>query len=149
MAQPRRSGCLHTGRSSTSSGSERAPGRSHDVKGDLEALAGPALKVEPAAHPALHPGRSARVLIGDAVAGWLGELHPALVQDLELPLPPIVAEIDLEPLLERSVPVYEEVSKFPPVIRDLSIVIESERSAAEVLAEIALAVADEPAGPGR
>ena len=146
VAQPRRLGLLAFGPQLDEQwGASARRVDFHDVKGDLEALAGGALKVEPAAHPALHPGRSARVLIGDSVAGWLGELHPALLQELELPLPPIVAEVDLDLLLERSVPVYEEVSKFPPVIRDLSIVIEGDRSAAEVLAEIALAVAEEPA----
>jgi phenylalanyl-tRNA synthetase beta chain len=146
VAQPRRLGLLAFGPQLDEQwGASARRVDFHDVKGDLEALAGPGLKVEPAAHPALHPGRSARVLIGGAAAGWLGELHPALVQELELAQPPIVAELDLEPLLERSVPVYEEVSKFPPVIRDLSIVVGSERSAAEVLAEIALAVAGEPA----
>lgn len=116
-----------------------------DLKGDLEAVAGAALTAEPAPHVALHPGRSARLLLGGEPIGWIGELHPALQQDLELPQPPIVAELDIDALLQRHVPVYEEVSRFPPVIRDLSIVVSSDRSVAEVLAEIAAAVAEEPA----
>jgi len=116
-----------------------------DVKGDLEAIAGPTFAVEPAVHPALHPGRSARVLLGGVEAGWLGELHPGLVQELELPQPAIVAELDLDPLLERTVPIYREVSKFPPVVRDLSIVVDSGRPVSQVFAEIAEAVAGEPA----
>ncbi|MDZ7808935.1 MAG: hypothetical protein U5L11_00815 [Arhodomonas sp.] len=52
-----------------------------DVKGDLEALMAltgepDAFAFEPAEHPALHPGRSARVLRGRA-AGGLGRRHPS------------------------------------------------------------------------
>ena len=70
-----------------------------DVKGDLEALAAP-LTLTTVAHPlpALHPGRSARVLRATArVAGWLGELHPRLVRHFDLPDAPIVFELDLGP----------------------------------------------------
>jgi phenylalanyl-tRNA synthetase beta chain len=116
-----------------------------DVKRDLEALAGAALRLEPATHAALHPGRSARVLIGSSVVGWIGELHPALQQELELPQPPVLAEIELEPLLERIVPVHEEVSKFPPAIRDVAVVVQIDCAAARVLAEIDAAIAHEAA----
>ncbi len=116
-----------------------------DLKGDLEAIAGAALETEPTRHVALHPGRSARILLGGAPAGWLGELHPALMQELELSQPPILAELDLEPLLARAVPAHEEVSKYPPVIRDLSLVVGGETPAAQVLAGIHAAVREEPA----
>jgi len=48
-------------------------------------------------------------------------------------------------LLERIVPVYDEVSRFPAVVRDLAIVVDGDRPAARVLAEIAAAVAEEAA----
>ena len=55
-----------------------------DVKGDLEALAAPRrVATDPFAHPALHPGRSARVSIDGKVAGWMGELHPRLLRLFE------------------------------------------------------------------
>ncbi|MCO5105454.1 MAG: phenylalanine--tRNA ligase subunit beta [Burkholderiaceae bacterium] len=145
VAQPRRLGLLAFGPHLDEQwGASARRVDFFDVKGDLEAVAGVALGFEPAGHPALHPGRSACIVTSAGPAGWLGELHPALVQELELPLPPVVAEIDLDPLLERSVPVYEEVSKFPPVIRDLSIVVASDLSAARILSEIDAAIAGEP-----
>ncbi|MFA7666857.1 MAG: phenylalanine--tRNA ligase subunit beta [Burkholderiaceae bacterium] len=116
-----------------------------DVKGDLEALAGPGLSFEAATHPALHPGRSARVRRGDQVLGWIGELHPAHQQALELPQPPVLAELELEPLLVAEVPSYQEVSKFPPVVRDLAVVVATDLPASRVLEEIAAAVAALPA----
>jgi phenylalanyl-tRNA synthetase beta chain len=57
-----------------------------DVKGDLEALMHPRIIVtEQDRHPALHPGRAGRVLVDGAAIGWIGEVHPRLVQHFELP----------------------------------------------------------------
>jgi phenylalanyl-tRNA synthetase beta chain len=92
-----------------------------DVKNDVEVLLAPAqVRVESAPHPALHPGRSARVLLNGSEIGWLGELHPGLQRKYELPGPLVLVELDAEPLLTRGLPQYGEVSKFPPVRRDLS-----------------------------
>jgi phenylalanyl-tRNA synthetase beta chain len=81
-----------------------------DMKRDVEVLLGSALRTESAAHPALHPGRSARLLLDGQAIGWLGELHPAQQQALELTRAPLLAEIDLDPLLRSVVPRYREVS---------------------------------------
>jgi phenylalanyl-tRNA synthetase beta chain len=117
----------------------------YDLKGDLEVLVGRRLQTEAATHPALHPGRSARVLLDGRAIGWIGALHPAQQQALELPQAPILAELELEPLLAASVPVYEEVSRFPPAIRDLAVVVAADLPASRVLDEIAAAVAKVPA----
>jgi phenylalanyl-tRNA synthetase beta chain len=99
----------------------------YDVKGDLEALVAPALiRCEKQVHPALHPGRSASLSIDGVVIGCLGELHPEWVQKYELPQAPVLFEIDLAALEAGGVPAYAEVSKFPPVVRDLAVVIDHE-----------------------
>jgi len=96
-----------------------------DMKGDLEALLAPAqLRFEKLVHPALHPGRSARVLLDDREIGCLGELHPEWVQKYDLPQAPVVFELDFDAVKAVEVPAYTEVSKFPPVIRDLAIVVD-------------------------
>jgi phenylalanyl-tRNA synthetase beta chain len=103
-------------------GPER-PADFFDVKGDLEALCAPlAPRFEPAQHPALHPGRSARVLLHGKPAGWLGELHPRWLQRYELPQPPVLFELDAEALLEVPLPDPEVPSRFPPVVRDIALV---------------------------
>ncbi len=95
-----------------------------DLKADLEALFAPlVLRFEPAAHPALHPGRSANVLLDGLVVGFIGELHPRLQQQLDLPLAPVAFEVAAEALQHRSLPVYREISKFPAVVRDLAVVV--------------------------
>jgi phenylalanyl-tRNA synthetase beta chain len=95
-----------------------------DLKADLEALFAPArAHFEPAQHPALHPGRSARVMLGSRCVGLIGELHPRLQQKLELPLAPVVFEIDADSLQGRQLPTYQEISKFPAVTRDLALLV--------------------------
>ncbi len=93
-----------------------------DVKGDVEAILAPRIaRVVRAEHPALHPGRSARVELDGTAIGWIGELHPEWLQRYELPAPVVVFELDAAPLMRVVVPQYEEVSKFPAVTRDLSV----------------------------
>lgn len=96
-----------------------------DVKGDLEALLQPvAARFEKATHPALHPGRAARLLLDGKEIGVVGELHPEWVQKYDLPSPPVVFELDLEPLLAGRLPQYAELSRFPAVVRDLAVVVD-------------------------
>ncbi|AXS79694.1 phenylalanine--tRNA ligase subunit beta [Dechloromonas sp. HYN0024] len=96
-----------------------------DVKGDLEAMLSPAQpRFEKLVHPALHPGRAARILVDGRDIGCLGELHPEWVQKYDLPLAPVVFELDFDAVKAVQVPAYAEVSKFPPVIRDLAIVVD-------------------------
>jgi phenylalanyl-tRNA synthetase beta chain len=109
-----------------------------DVKGDLERVLDPLHFVtETAVHPALHPGRSAKIFLksvgGLLPVGWIGELHPGLQQAYELPLAPVLFEFDLEPIRELGLPVPEELSKFPAVQRDLALVVKQSVSAQSLL----------------
>jgi phenylalanyl-tRNA synthetase beta chain len=104
-----------------------------DVKGDVERLFAPvATRFVAAEHPALHPGRSAFVEIAGATVGFVGELHPRLQHKYELPRAAIVFEIDLAPLLARPLPRYTEVSRFQPVIRDISITVPEDLPVAQI-----------------
>jgi phenylalanyl-tRNA synthetase beta chain len=95
----------------------------YDMKGDVEALFAPiALTFVAKSHPASHPGRSAQILREGKPVGWIGELHPQWQQKYELPQPAVWFELDLEALLQGSLPRAAEVSKFPPVRRDLAVV---------------------------
>ncbi len=95
-----------------------------DIKADLEALFAPrTLKFAKAEHPALHPGRSAQVLLDGKAVGVIGELHPRWQQKYDLPLAPVVFEVDASALQARDIPAYREISKFPAVTRDLAVVV--------------------------
>ena len=105
-----------------------------DVKADLEALLFPRVaEFERAAHPALHPGRSARVLLDGRAIGFIGELHPVWVQRHELGTAPVLFEIELDVLLDTVTPAYQELSRFPAVTRDLALVVDQDAAAAILL----------------
>jgi len=135
IAQPIRIGGVAYGPESEEQwGAAARPVDFFDVKGDVEALLAPlAARFEPAAHPALHPGRSARLVRSGKTAGWMGELHPRWQQKYDLPRAPILFEVDAEGLLEVGVPGYQEVSKFPPIVRDMALVVAEEVSSAALL----------------
>jgi phenylalanyl-tRNA synthetase beta chain len=80
-------------------------------------------------HLALHPGQSARIVRNkdgsqEEWVGWAGALHPALIQQLDLPQPLYLFELRLKSIGYREIPKFEEVSKFPAIRRDLAIVVD-------------------------
>ena len=105
-----------------------------DIKADLEALFAPAsLSFAKLAHPALHPGRSAQVMLDGKVIGFIGELHPRWQQKYDLPLAPVLFELDALALQARKVPAYAEISKFPAVTRDLALVVKQTVAAQDLI----------------
>ncbi|MFC3107939.1 phenylalanine--tRNA ligase subunit beta [Undibacterium arcticum] len=95
-----------------------------DVKADLEALFAPQpLRFVKCAHPALHPGRAAQVELDGKIIGFIGELHPRWQQKYDLPLAPVVFEVDSDALQQRELPVHHDISKFQAVTRDLALVV--------------------------
>jgi phenylalanyl-tRNA synthetase beta chain len=108
-----------------------------DVKADLQALAGSRLSYSAGTHPALHPGQTARIDDQDGQAlGWLGVMHPALMRALDLSEPAVLFEVELEPLLRSDLPVYQELSRFPPVVRDMAFVVDQSVPASDLLRSI-------------
>ena len=116
-----------------------------DVKGDVEAMlrltgAADEFRFEPGAHPALSPGRTARIMRGDLAIGWLGVLHPALQERIDKKRAAVVFALQLESLAQARVPAFRSYSKFPSIRRDLAIVVEDQVSA-EALTKAARAAA--------
>lgn len=123
--QPMRLACLAVGDSDAPGWSAKARAVDfYDVKGDVEALFAPqVLTFEVASHPALHPGRSASIVLDGQRIGFIGELHPQWRQSYELVHPPVLFEIDLEPVLKRVVPAFAGVAKFQAVERDIAVLV--------------------------
>jgi phenylalanyl-tRNA synthetase beta chain len=95
-----------------------------DAKGDVEALLAPrVLRCVPSEHPALHPGRCARVELDGQAIGFVGELHPKWRQSYELPHAPVLFELDLQAVLARPLPQFEPLSRQPSALRDLALVV--------------------------
>ena len=97
----------------------------YDVKGDVEALFAPrSLSFQAATHPASHPGRSARILLDGRAIGWIGELHPQWQQQYDLPQSVVWFEIELAALAQGNVPKLADISRFPPVRRDIAVMVD-------------------------
>ncbi len=94
-----------------------------DVKGDIEALFLPRVaRFVPAEHPALHPGRSARIEIDGEAVGFVGELHPRWRQGYELPAAPVLFEIEASALTRREVPVAQPIQRQQSAWRDIAVI---------------------------
>ena len=108
-----------------------------DVKADVQAMLAPVQALfEAAEHPALHPGRSAQVVINGQVVGFVGELHPRWRQDWDLASAPVVFELDLDAVLQSHVPMAQAVSRHQAVERDLAIIVAEKVSHAELMAAV-------------
>ena len=107
-----------------------------DLKGDLERLFGQVLDARSAAHPALHPGQSAQLWADGRAIGWIGALHPRLVQAFDLPAAPVLFELDSTVLARRGLPRHATLSRFPQVRRDLAFVLDAHTPAGELLAAL-------------
>jgi phenylalanyl-tRNA synthetase beta chain len=118
-----------------------------DVKADLEALFAPlAPRFVKAEHPALHPGRSARIELNGVEIGFIGELHPRWLQKYELPQAPVLFEVDAVAVQQRMLPKYEEISKFPGATRDRALIVKQSVSAQELIDTFKAEIAVNPAG---
>ncbi|HVC37719.1 MAG TPA: phenylalanine--tRNA ligase subunit beta [Gammaproteobacteria bacterium] len=97
-----------------------------DMKSDVEALfamVNTQAQFVRARHPALHPGRSAAICLGKHHLGWLGELHPELVRQLDLPAPAIVFELNRQALSKAHMPAFVPISRYPALRRDIAVVV--------------------------
>ena len=79
-------------------------------------------------HPALHPGQTARILRRTddktRAIGWIGAMHPEVAQKLDIDQRVFAFELELEPIQQRAIPKFSEISKYPAITRDLAVVIE-------------------------
>jgi phenylalanyl-tRNA synthetase beta chain len=118
----------------------------YDGKGVLEALIQPLTRrsfeaavdagVLSEQYPALHPRRSALLSIDGRAIGALGELHPDVLEALELSGPVIFADLDISRLFALSrgdqPPHVRATPRFPASARDLAIVVDEASEAGQV-----------------
>jgi phenylalanyl-tRNA synthetase beta chain len=81
-----------------------------------------------------HPGRCARVTVGDTVVGYAGELHPRVCTAYGVPARTAVAEVDLGPLLAAATPIVAApvFSAYPVAKEDVALLVDASVPAAEV-----------------
>jgi phenylalanyl-tRNA synthetase beta chain len=109
-----------------------------DLKGDLERLIAPLqARFVAGTHPALHPGRCARVEIGGRAVGWIGQLHPRLRRRYELPADAQLFELQIDAVREVPLPRAMPIPDVPAVVRDIAVWVPEELPVARVFEEIA------------
>ncbi len=108
----------------------------YDMKGDLEALfiefSIDNVIFSKAEHPALHPGKTANIVIDGKIVGIVGALHPSLMDAFELTDDVILFELSLESLNNTQPIVFRSLSKYPQTRRDLSLLVDNDVSAADL-----------------
>ncbi|SDJ33388.1 phenylalanine--tRNA ligase subunit beta [Billgrantia gudaonensis] len=100
-----------------------------DLKGDLESLIGlggepETWRFEPAEHPALHPGQSARILHRGEAVGWIGALHPGVRAQLGLRSDALLFEVRQDALTHGRIATFRPLSRYPEVRRDLAFLVD-------------------------
>lgn len=117
---------------------EEAPVDFYDLKGALEGMLD-ALGIADARWvaddaPFLHPRSACAVEVRGERVGVLGELHPVVADEMELPRGVFVFELSLDRLdaLAEFQPAYRGIPRFPATLRDLAVVVPSEVRVADV-----------------
>jgi phenylalanyl-tRNA synthetase beta chain len=97
-----------------------------------------AWSVRAGAQPFLHPGRSAEVIVGEEVIGWVGELHPLVARAWELEGAVAAFELDLDRTVAHAVavPYFRDLTSFPPVRQDLAVIVAEDVAADAVLSAV-------------
>lgn len=109
-----------------------------DGKGIVELLirelAAPRFKVRAAEVPWLQPGRAAEILVGGEIVGWLGEVHPKVLERFEADAPVVAFELDVARLTRAasSARTLVEPPRFPAVELDVAIVVDEDVSAERI-----------------
>jgi phenylalanyl-tRNA synthetase beta chain len=137
FAEPHRLACLAAGPLVPPSWRGGEDADFFALKGVLEGLAARlslVLDFEETTEPFLHPGRAARVRTGGADAGWIGELHPLVCREWDLP-GAAGFEVGMAALVDAATAgeeTFEDVTTYPAVRQDLAVVVPDAVSAAQV-----------------
>ncbi|MDF2993749.1 MAG: pheT [Microbacterium sp.] len=104
----------------------------------LTAAAGLDIELVQAQRAALHPGRTARVLVGGQDIGYVGEVLPTVSAAADLPGRVLVAELDLDAMLDlaQARVVAASLSGFPAATQDVSLVVPTGVAAGAVRAAL-------------
>ena len=109
------------------------------VKGDVEAIAqscGARLTFRQAQRPDGHAGQTAEILKDGAVVGYLMRLKADIASQLDLDTPVYAFELDMTALADRPLAKFAKTNAYPPVYRDISMLVAKDVPADAVIADI-------------
>ena len=76
-------------------------------------------------NPVFHPGKTAKVVIGDVTVGAAGEIHPDVADNFDCPYDTYIAVLEIKPMIENAVMErqYKPLPRYPAVSRDIAVLI--------------------------
>ena len=85
-------------------------------------------------NPVFHPGKTARVVIGDETAGYVGEIHPDVADNFECPYDTYIAVLEIKTLVENADMVrdYKPLPRYPAVSRDIAVLINDDVTVSDI-----------------
>jgi len=85
--------------------------------------------------PFLHPGKSAYVMVDGTRAGFIGEVHPLVLEAFDIDKPVVAFEISEEMLIGSSagIVIFEDLITFPPSYQDIAVVVDEQTEARELI----------------
>jgi phenylalanyl-tRNA synthetase beta chain len=121
--------------------SEQRPGDFLDLKGIVEQLllGVSAVTYTPVETPLLRRGHAAAITVGDADLGTIGQVAPHLTASFDLTHDAYIFELSCEALFAAwasRATQFQPLAKFPPIERDLAIVLDDQVPAGQVADEI-------------
>ena len=82
----------------------------------------------------VNPGKSGSIMKGDRLLGTIGELHPEVAHNFDLPASAILCDLDVEALFELGGArvQFKPLSRYPDVQRDSAFLVDIDTSAQQV-----------------
>lgn len=91
--------------------------------------------VERCDEPFLHPGKSAYIVVDGRRAGYVGEVHPLVLEAFDIGKPVVAFEILEDALIASSsgIVIFEDLLTFPASFQDIAVVVNEQTAAEEVI----------------
>ncbi len=109
-----------------------------DLKGILETVfdfLGANVRFEAGTFGPMRPGQTAQLLASTTPVGWCGQVRANLLRGYDIESEIFLAEVELDLLLgrEKAGRTFSAIPGFPPVLRDLAILVDRNVPAGEIL----------------
>lgn len=115
----------------------------YDVKGIVEDIL-TELKLKNQSYqvsnePFYQPGMGADIMVKEKSIASVGKIDPKIALEFDIEIPIFIFDIDLEEIFSMDIsqpPVFDNIPKFPPVLRDISFIISKEHKYDEIVKTI-------------
>lgn len=84
--------------------------------------------------PSFHPGKTAKLFIRRKEAGIMGEIHPDVLENYDIPIAVYICELDFDMLIEEADQIkhFKQLPKYPSVDRDIALLVDKNIPVSEI-----------------